>query len=120
MLRTKRPPRSQLWSYCCKRVRHSLPLLRLPHLPTPPLGAPPRPLQAELSRERATVLVVDQGGGPVGWAVSWEVPFELHLMSVAVHPAHRRRGLARRLLTALFEHHRCRLTVACLPCLCPA
>jgi ribosomal protein S18 acetylase RimI-like enzyme len=75
---------------------------------TPPCAPNPDwPSQAELSRERATVLVVDEGGGPVGWAVAWEVPFELHLMSVAVHPAHRRRGLARRLLTALFEHHRC-------------
>ncbi|KAL4423905.1 hypothetical protein ABPG75_001206 [Micractinium tetrahymenae] len=63
-------------------------------------------IKAELSRERATVLVVDHGAGPVGWAVGWAVPGELHVMNVAVHPDHRRRGHARALLTTLIELHR--------------
>lgn len=63
-------------------------------------------MQAELSRERATVLVVDQGAGAVGWAVGWAVPGELHIMNIAVHPDHRRRGHARALLAALIELHR--------------
>ena len=51
----------------------------------------------------------------MAWAVGWAVPFELHLMNVAVHPGHRRRGLARLLLTALFQEHRCGpSTAACL------
>lgn len=62
-------------------------------------------LQAELSRERATVLVVDHGDGPVGWAVGWAVPGELHVMNIAVHPDHRRRGHARALLAALIDLH---------------
>ncbi|KAL4434799.1 hypothetical protein ABPG77_005326 [Micractinium sp. CCAP 211/92] len=63
-------------------------------------------IEAELSRERATVLVVDQGSGAVGWAVGWAVPGELHIMNVAVHPDHRRRGHARALLAALISLHR--------------
>ena len=63
--------------------------------------------QAELLRERATVLVADDGSGPVGWAVGWAVPQELHLMNIAVHPNHQRCGHARALLTTLFNQHRC-------------
>lgn len=41
--------------------------------------------QAELTRQRSTVLVVDDGGQAVGWAVGWQVPEELHLMNVSGH-----------------------------------
>jgi GNAT superfamily N-acetyltransferase len=73
----------------------------------------PSPAQAELYRERATVLVVDEGEGTVGWAVGWAVPQEIHLMNVAVHPEHQRKGHARALLTALFDQHRCSSTGCC-------
>lgn len=52
------------------------------------------------------MLVADEGGAAVGWAVGWAVPEELHLMNVAVHPSHRRRGHARALLVALIQRHR--------------
>lgn len=52
------------------------------------------------------MLVVDEGAGPVGWAVGWAVPGELHVMNVAVHPDHRRRGHARALLATLVDLHR--------------
>lgn len=39
--------------------------------------------QAELTRQRSTVLVADDGGQAVGWAVGWQVPEELHLMNVS-------------------------------------
>ncbi|EFN58177.1 hypothetical protein CHLNCDRAFT_142003 [Chlorella variabilis] len=66
----------------------------------------PQQVEAELLRERATVLVADDGSGPVGWAVGWAVPQELHLMNIAVHPNHQRCGHARALLTTLFNQHR--------------
>lgn len=83
---------------------------------------PPRrllALQAELTRERATVLVAADdgdgsggsrdsgsgGSGVVGWAVGWDVPGELHLMNIAVHPSYRRRGHARALLAELVARH---------------
>ena len=53
------------------------------------------------------MLVVDEGAGPVAWAVGWAVPWELHLMNVAVHPRHRRRGHARALIAELVRRHSC-------------
>lgn len=55
------------------------------------------------------MLVAEEGGGGpgatpavVGWAVGWSVPpDELQVLQVAVHPAYRRRGAARRLMRAL-------------------
>lgn len=39
--------------------------------------------QGELRRQRSTVLVAEDGGQAVGWAVGWQVPDELHLMNVS-------------------------------------
>jgi ribosomal-protein-alanine N-acetyltransferase len=38
----------------------------------------------------------------------WEIGDELHVTNIAVHPTHRRRGLARRLLGAILEDGRTR------------
>jgi ribosomal-protein-alanine N-acetyltransferase len=39
----------------------------------------------------------------VGYVLWWYVVDEVHIVNVAVHPTHRRQGVARRLLQALFE-----------------
>lgn len=42
------------------------------------------------------------------WAylIYWVVAEEMHILNLAVHPQHRRRGLARRLLTGAMTHAR--------------
>jgi ribosomal-protein-alanine N-acetyltransferase len=65
-------------------------------------------LEAELSREIALPwLVRDSAGGPpLGFLLAWSVADELHLLELATHPTHRRRGFARTLLTALLGYAR--------------
>jgi len=65
----------------------------------------------ELSREWARLVVVRQpGDGVVAFANYWLVRDEVHLLNLAVHPTHRRRGHGRRLMDHLLEFargHRC-------------
>ncbi len=57
-------------------------------------------LAAELSRSWAVILVAEAAEGAVGAFVNvWRVADEVEVLFVATHPAWRRRGLARRLLT---------------------
>jgi ribosomal protein S18 acetylase RimI-like enzyme len=64
-------------------------------------------LQAEILRDRATVLVVERQQHAVGLLVAWAVPpDELHVMELAVLPEHRRQGLARRLMQQAIDMHR--------------
>ena len=41
-----------------------------------------------------------------GYLIYWVVAEEMHILNLAVHPRHRRRGLARRLLTQAMSHAR--------------
>jgi len=43
-------------------------------------------------------LVLELGGLPIGYLMAWRTAGELHILNVAIDPAHRRRGLGRRLL----------------------
>jgi ribosomal-protein-alanine N-acetyltransferase len=47
-----------------------------------------------------------EDGRIVGYICLWEVADELHVTNIAVHPALRRRGLARELLTAILDDGR--------------
>ena len=63
-------------------------------------------IAAELSRSWSRVLVAAETSAPVGsalagFAVFWVVADEIHVISVAVHPEQRRRGVARTLLEAM-------------------
>ena len=60
-------------------------------------------LEAELSREIALpwVLRAAPNEAPVAFLLAWSVADELHLLDMATHPAHRRRGYSRALLSAL-------------------
>ncbi len=60
-------------------------------------------IMAELSNPVSAMLVA---GPPApqpwqlwGYIIYWLVAQEMHILNLAVHPAHRRRGIARRLLT---------------------
>jgi ribosomal-protein-alanine N-acetyltransferase len=66
-------------------------------------------MRRELLHDWSTVLLAVEpepgGGGPgergeriVGFIVSWLIHDEVHVLNVAVDPAHRRRGLARALM----------------------
>lgn len=66
--------------------------------------------RSELSvKERSENLVAraitEEGKRPqvVGYLCLWVVGDELHINNLAVHPQHRRQGIARRLLAAAFE-----------------
>jgi ribosomal-protein-alanine N-acetyltransferase len=65
-------------------------------------------LEAELSREIALPWVIreTEAGPPIAFLLAWSVADELHLLELACHPAQRRRGFARNLLSALLVHAR--------------
>jgi ribosomal-protein-alanine N-acetyltransferase len=65
-------------------------------------------LEAELGREIALPWLIREtvGGPPLGFLLAWSVADELHLLELASHPEHRRRGFARDLLSALLAYAR--------------
>ncbi len=70
----------------------------------------------ELARERARavarVLVADEGGVPLGYVIAWVIAEEAEVLTLAVDPAARRRGVGRALLeAALAGAHRAHLEV---------
>jgi ribosomal-protein-alanine N-acetyltransferase len=52
--------------------------------------------------------VVRDGDAVVGYLCVWEIADEVHVTNVAVHPDHRRRGIARDLLAGLLADARAR------------
>ena len=69
-------------------------------------------LEAELKREIALPWLIrdHEAGPPLGFLLAWSVVDELHLLELASHPEHRRKGLARALLVALLAHARAQHT----------
>ncbi|HEX3853911.1 MAG TPA: ribosomal protein S18-alanine N-acetyltransferase [Polyangiaceae bacterium] len=65
-------------------------------------------LEAELNREIALPWVLREtlADPPLAFLLAWSVADELHLLELACHPEHRRRGLARSLLSALVTYAR--------------
>ena len=64
-------------------------------------------LESELKREIALPWVLkDSTGEPLAFLLAWSVADELHLLDMASHPDHRRKGHARALLSELVEHAR--------------
>ena len=58
----------------------------------------------EIERNRvARCWVMREDGRVVGYLCLWEIADELHITNVAVHPVHRRRGVARTLLASVLE-----------------
>jgi len=63
----------------------------------------------EIEQNRvARCHVVRDGGTIVGYVCVWEIADELHVTNIAIHPAHRRRGIARDLLAGLLAEARAR------------
>ncbi|MCW5941054.1 MAG: ribosomal protein S18-alanine N-acetyltransferase [Fimbriimonadaceae bacterium] len=60
----------------------------------------------ELVNRESTFLVAIGDGNVVGYGGAWRVIDELHVTTVAVHPDHRRRGIAKRLMVRLLEEGR--------------
>jgi ribosomal-protein-alanine N-acetyltransferase len=69
----------------------------------------PTPWTEEMFRQQlllddiAVNLICDVGDTTVGYAVSWVAFDEMHLLSIAVAPAERRKGIASGLLTGLMK-----------------
>lgn len=59
---------------------------------------PEESFREELSTPCSTSVVLRDGDRVVAHLVTWVVADELTIMNVAVHPTHRRRGLAERLV----------------------
>ena len=65
---------------------------------------PPHAYRSELESNRlATYLVVRLAGQVVAYAGMWLMVDEAHITTFAVHPSHRRRRIAERLLLALLD-----------------
>jgi len=54
--------------------------------------------EAELKRPMARYFAAEEEGRILGYMGYWEVPGEAHIISLAVEPAARRRGVARALI----------------------
>ena len=57
----------------------------------------------ELSKPSGICLAAEHEGELIGYLVCARYEDVWHLMNVAIHPDHRRRGIARRLIERLFE-----------------
>jgi len=55
-------------------------------------------LRGELGRSWAHLWVVREEASPIAFLATWHVADELHVLNIATHEAHRRRGHARLLL----------------------
>jgi ribosomal-protein-alanine N-acetyltransferase len=63
----------------------------------------------ELQQNRvARCRVMREDGVIVGYLCVWEIADEIHITNVAVHPAHRRQGIARALLSGVLIEARAR------------
>ena len=61
----------------------------------------------ELTQNRvARSLVARSDGELLGYLCLWEIGHEIHITNLAVHPRHRRRGVARALLGAVIDDAR--------------
>ena len=61
-------------------------------------------LQAEIERARAHLLVArTEANQLVGYVLYWHVADEMEIHDVVVHPAHRRKGIARALFKEIFS-----------------
>jgi [ribosomal protein S18]-alanine N-acetyltransferase len=68
----------------------------------------PRPwprsaFEAELARAQARVFVVRRGDRVAGFCNVWIVVDELHVLSIAIHPDHRRAGLGARMVAHVLD-----------------
>lgn len=63
-------------------------------------------LREELARPWARLRAAWVGEEVVGYALFWHVADEVHLLNVAVAPAHRRQGLGRALVEELVRYAR--------------
>lgn len=62
-----------------------------------------RSLLGELTNDVALYIVADDGGEVVGYAGEWVMFDEAHMTNIAVDPAYRKRGIARRMILELMR-----------------
>lgn len=57
----------------------------------------------ELQAVHARSILCQMEGKPIGYVIYWELPGELDIHNVAVHPRYRRQGVARAMLGDIIE-----------------
>lgn len=57
----------------------------------------------ELQATHARSVLCQRDGRPIGYVIYWELPGELDIHNVAVHPQFRRQGVARAMLADIIE-----------------
>jgi len=57
----------------------------------------------ELQATHARSVLCQRDGRPIGYVIYWELPGELDIHNVAVHPRFRRQGVARAMLADIIE-----------------
>ena len=77
--------------------RHIKPILEIERLSQPAPWSE-ESFRRELSKEGGIFLVAEDGTGVLGYAGSWIVADELHLITVAVQPDIRRDGIGQKLV----------------------
>jgi ribosomal-protein-alanine N-acetyltransferase len=64
-------------------------------------------LRHELARSWSRAWVArDEGGVAIAFLLAWHVADEIHVLNVATHPSHRRRGIARSLVDTAIDFAR--------------
>lgn len=65
--------------------------------------------ESELKQQAATVLVARMDSRLAGYIDYWTILDEIHLINIAVHPDHRRLGIATQLFNYMMDKHSPRL-----------
>jgi ribosomal-protein-alanine N-acetyltransferase len=75
-------------------------VVEIEHASQPP-GWSPAQFGEELQRPGGLFLVAEVEESVCGFAIGWSVALQTHILNVAVHPDHRRKGIGRSLVEAL-------------------
>jgi len=60
----------------------------------------------ELNNEFSRFYIAKVKGIPAGFIMYWDIPYEIHLINIAVRPQFRRQGIASRMLSDMIEYAR--------------
>ncbi len=62
--------------------------------------------EAELNNTYSKFYIAKRDGIPAGFIIYWDIPYEIHLINIAVSPAYRREGIGSLLLTQMINYAR--------------
>lgn len=60
--------------------------------------------EAELNNEFSRFIIAKSGEEPAGFIIYWDIPYEIHLINIAVRPKYRRKGIGSLLLGEMINY----------------